>query len=83
MLAAGVRAKLTCVDPAKLPEEFAGREFDAELLSELPEGVDPCGENGEFHTFVYASPVFREALSVKGGEIVRRDGFVFADVMAE
>jgi len=83
MLAAGVRAKLTCVDPAKLPEEFAGREFDAGLLSELPEGVDPCGENGEFHTFVYASPVFREALSVKGGEIVRRDGFVFADVMAE
>ena len=83
MLDAGVRAKLTCVDPAKLPEEFAGREFDAGLLSELPEGVDPCGENGEFHTFVYASPVFREALSVKGGEIVRRDGFVFADVMAE
>ena len=83
MLAAGVRAKLTCVDPRKLPEEFAGREFDAGLLSELPEGVDPCGENGEFHTFVYASPVFREALSVKGGEIVRRDGFVFADVMAE
>ena len=83
MLAAGVRAKLTCVDPAKLPEEFAGREFDAGLLSELPEGVDSCGENGEFHTFVYASPVFGQALGVRGGEIVRRDGFVFADVMAE
>jgi len=81
MLAAGVRAKVTCVDPAQLAEEYAGREFDAEMVHGLPEGVDCCGENGEFHTFVYASPVFREPLAVRVGEIVRRDGFVFADVL--
>jgi uncharacterized protein (TIGR00290 family) len=83
MLASGVRAKVTCVDPAQLDEAFAGREFDATMVEALPAHADPCGENGEFHTFVYASPVFSATLAIKMGEIVRRDGFVFADVMAE
>ena len=83
MIAAGVRAKLTCVDPRKLPESYAGREFDAALLQDLPEGIDPCGENGEFHTFCYASPVFREAIPVTVGEVVTRDGFCFADLVSE
>lgn len=81
MIGAGVRAKLTCVDPRRLDARFAGREFDMRLLSELPVGVDACGENGEFHTFVYASPEFRSPLQVKPGEVVERDGFFFADVL--
>jgi len=80
MLAAGVRAVLTCVDPAKVPAELAGRAWDDDLLAELPEGVDPCGENGEFHTFVWDAPGFREPIAVEPGPIVERDGFVFADV---
>jgi len=81
MIAAGLRAKLTCVDPAKLDASFAGREFDAALLLELPEGIDPCGENGEFHSFVYEAPVFSSPIAVQTGEVVRRDNFVFADVL--
>ena len=81
MIAAGLRAKLTCVDPAKLDASFAGREFDAALLRELPEGIDPCGENGEFHSFVYEAPVFSSPIAVQTGEVVRRDNFVFADVL--
>lgn len=81
MVAQGVKAKLTCVDPSKLDRSFAGREYDAQLLADLPPGVDPCGENGEFHTFVYASPVFSSRIEVRMGEIVERDGFVFADVL--
>ena len=81
MIAAGLRAHLTCVDPKKLARSFAGREFDAELLAALPASVDPCGENGEFHTFAYAGPMFSEAIPVKRGEIVERDGFVFADIL--
>jgi uncharacterized protein (TIGR00290 family) len=80
MIAAGVRARITCIDPKKLPPEFAGREFDAAFLSDLPTGVDPCGENGEFHTFVYAGPMFRSPIPVELGEIVERDGFFFADL---
>ncbi|MGB8978869.1 MAG: ATP-binding protein [Terriglobales bacterium] len=80
MIESGVRAKLTCVDPKHLAPEFAGREFDEQLLSDLPPQIDPCGENGEFHTFVYAGPMFRHDLSVEPGEIVSRDGFVFADL---
>ncbi len=83
MISAGVGAKLTCVDPRKLPESFAGREFDAALLQDLPEGIDPCGENGEFHTFCYASPVFRAPIPVTVGEVVTRDGFCFADLVGE
>jgi len=80
MIDGGLRARLVCVDPRKLPPEFAGREFDAELLRDLPPGVDPCGENGEFHTCVYAGPMFREPIPIESGEVVERDGFVFADV---
>jgi diphthamide synthase (EF-2-diphthine--ammonia ligase) len=80
MIKSGVRAKLTCVDPNLLAPEFVGREFDEHLLSEFPPDIDPCGENGEFHTFVYAGPMFQHDLSVDVGEIVSRDGFVFADL---
>lgn len=83
MIAAGVRARLTCVDPAKLDRSFAGRDFSEELLRALPPGVDACGENGEFHTFVYEAPVFRRPIAVRPGEVVERDGFVFADVVPE
>ncbi len=81
MIAAGVKAKLTCVDPTKLDKSFAGREFDAALLKDLPEHVDPCGESGEFHTFVYDGPMFTSPIHVNSGEIVERDGFVFADLV--
>jgi uncharacterized protein (TIGR00290 family) len=81
MLDAGVRAVLTCVDPAQLPAEFAGRAFDADLLADLPDGVDPCGERGEFHTFVWDGPGFRSPIDVEVGEVVERDGFVFCDVL--
>jgi uncharacterized protein (TIGR00290 family) len=80
MLAAGVAARLTCVDPRRLAASFAGRRFDADLLAELPPGVDPCGENGEFHTFVTDGPMFTRPIAVAVGEIVERDGFVFADL---
>jgi uncharacterized protein (TIGR00290 family) len=81
MIAAGLRAKITCVDPKLLPREFAGREFDTAFLNDLPAGVDPCGENGEFHSFVYAGPMFRAAIEVQVGKIVERDGFFFADLL--
>ena len=80
MIEAGLRAKVTCVDPKVLASEFAGRDFDASFLADLPEGVDPCGENGEFHSFVYDGPMFRHPISVQVGEVVERDGFVFADL---
>lgn len=80
MIGAGVGAILTCIDPKKLDRSFAGRRFDATLLADLPDGVDPCGENGEFHSVVTAGPLFKEPLQVERGEIVERDGFVFADV---
>ncbi len=81
MIEAGVRARLTCVDPRKLDGSFAGREFDHRLLDLLPKNIDPCGENGEFHTFVYDSPVFSRPIEIESGIVVERDGFVFADVM--
>ena len=81
MLAGGLRARLTCVDPKQLAASFAGREFDAALLAELPPSVDPCGERGEFHTFCYAGPAFHHPIAVQSGEIVERDGFVFADLL--
>jgi len=81
MIEAGTRAKITCVDPAKLDRSFAAREFDMDLLNALPPAIDPCGENGEFHTFVYESPVFSRGIEVDTGEVVERDGFVFADVL--
>lgn len=81
MIRGGIKAKVTCVDPTKLDRSFAGRDFDAALLTALPASVDPCGENGEFHTFVYDAPVFSRPIDVRTGEIVERDGFVFADVL--
>ena len=80
MLAAGVRTKLSVVDTRKLGPSFAGREFDAALLAEFPEGIDPCGEYGEFHTFVYGGPMFKTPLSIELGETVVRDPFVFIDL---
>ena len=81
MIAVGIRATLTCIDPKKLDRSFAGRSFDAALLDALPEGVDPCGENGEFHTFASASPAFSSPIPIEVGEVVDRDGFVFADIV--
>jgi len=80
MIAAGLRSRIVCLDPRRLPASFAGREFDAALLAELPADVDPCGENGEFHTCVTGGPMFRQSLGVVPGETVERDGFVFADL---
>jgi diphthamide synthase (EF-2-diphthine--ammonia ligase) len=82
MIAAGVRAKLTCVDTTKLSQSFVGREFDQALLSALPDGVDPCGERGEFHSFVYAGPMLNAPVPVSVGVTVARDRFVFADLMS-
>lgn len=80
MIAAGLSARLTCVDPRRLSPSFAGRVFDAQLLADLPSDVDPCGENGEFHTFVTRGPMFAHDIDVVAGEVVERDGFVFADL---
>ncbi len=81
MVSSGVRASVTCVDPKQLSPAFAGRTFDPALLDELPAGVDPCGEKGEFHTFAFAGPMFRTPIAVQTGEIIERDGFVFADLL--
>lgn len=81
MVDVGLRAHLTCVDPRHLDRSFAGRMFDARLLDELPATVDPCGENGEFHTFVTHGPMFARPIDVVPGEVVERDGFVFADLV--
>jgi uncharacterized protein (TIGR00290 family) len=81
MVASGLKAILTCVDTSKLEADFAGRRFDADLLAELPTGIDPCGENGEFHSFVYAGPMFNSAIDVIAGETVVRDQFTFADLI--
>jgi uncharacterized protein (TIGR00290 family) len=81
MIAAGVKAKLVCVDTAKIAKSFAGREYDEDLLRELGPEFDPCGENGEFHTFVYEAPVFARPLKVSAGVVIERDGFAFADVL--
>lgn len=81
MIGGGLVAHVTCVDPRKLDRAFAGRVFDGAFLADLPEGVDPCGENGEFHTLVSAGPMLREAITVRRGEVVDRDGFVFADMV--
>lgn len=81
MIAAGVRATLTCVDPSHLPPAFAGREFDLGLLADLPPGVDPCGERGEFHTFCHAGPAFDRPVPIRVGDVIERDGFTFADLI--
>jgi uncharacterized protein (TIGR00290 family) len=81
MLDGGLRATLTCVDPRALDRSFAGRELDRALLLELPPGVDPCGENGEFHTFAWSGPMFEAPIAVAAGPVVERDGFAFADLL--
>lgn len=81
MVRGGLEAYLVCVDPRKLSKEFAGRRFDDSLLADLPPSVDPCGENGEFHTFVSNGPMFSRSISVAFGETMERDGFVFTDLV--
>jgi uncharacterized protein (TIGR00290 family) len=81
MIAAGLGAVLTCIDPKQLDQAFAGRLFDERLLDDLPPAADPCGERGEFHTFCFRGPMFDRELAVEVGEIVSRDGFCFADVL--
>src|SRR5712692_869581 len=81
MLDAGIEAILTCVDLRKLDASFAGRRFDDDLLRSLPAGTDPCGENGEFHTFVSAGPMFSASIPVSVGDTVQREGFAFADLL--
>ncbi len=79
MIAGDLRAKVVCVDSRQLDRSFAGREFDAPLLRDLPAAVDPCGENGEFHSCVYDGPMFSRPILLDAGEIVDRDGFIYAD----
>jgi diphthamide synthase (EF-2-diphthine--ammonia ligase) len=81
MILAGLRARITCVDPKQISASFVGREFDEALLVDLPESADPCGERGEFHTFAYAGPMFHHPVPIHTGEMVTRDGFVFADLL--
>jgi uncharacterized protein (TIGR00290 family) len=79
MIAGGLRAKIVCVDSSQLDPTFAGRDFDTDLLRNLPLSVDPCGENGEFHSCVYDGPMFSGPIALSSGEIVNRDGFIYAD----
>lgn len=82
MIEGGLDARIVCLDPRRLPESFAGRRFDASLLADLPAGVDPCGENGEFHTFACGGPMFSAPILVAPGRRVTRDGFLFCDLLA-
>ena len=81
MIRSGVKAKITCVDPKRLDRSYAGRNFDADFVADLPAFVDPCGENGEFHTFVFDAPVFSKPIQVESGGITERDGFITVDVL--
>ena len=80
MIGAGLRARITCVDSKALDASFAGREFDGALLGDLPPGADPCGENGEFHTFAYDGPMFHAPVAIEAGEVREIGGFVYADL---
>jgi uncharacterized protein (TIGR00290 family) len=82
-IASGFRAILVCVDPTQIDPSFCGREFDESLLADLPPSADPCGENGEFHTFVYDGPIFHRRVKAVRGEVVQRDGFWFCDLSAD
>jgi uncharacterized protein (TIGR00290 family) len=81
MMDGGLRARITCVDPRRVPASFAGRELDAQLMEDLPAGVDPCAENGEFHTCAYAGPMFSAPIGIEAGAVEEHDGFIFADFM--
>ena len=81
MISSGLRAVITCIAPEQTPKEFLGREFNESFLDSLPETIDPCGENGEFHSFVFAGPMFKERIEIVVGDTVHRDDFVFADVL--
>ena len=81
MIAGGLDARITCVDPRRLTASFAGRSFDSTLLADLPPDVDPCGEGGEFHTCVVGGPMFAAPILIVVGEVVERDGFIFADLL--
>ncbi len=81
MIQGGLQARLTCVDPRVLDAAFVGRAFDEDLLRDLPDGVDPCGERGEFHSFCHAGPMFSRPIPIRSGEVVTRDGFTFADLL--
>ena len=83
MVRGGLRAKVTCIDPKHLPAEFSGHEYDKAFLEKIPDNVDPCGENGEFHSFVYDGPMFKGKVNVCVGETVTRDGFVYTDLLPE
>ena len=81
MISGGLRTVITCINPKQTPKEFVGKEFDETFLDSLPETIDPCGENGEFHSFVFDGPMFKEKIEIFVGDIVHRDDFVFADVL--
>ncbi len=81
MVQSGLRAIITCIDPKKLSSDFVGRTYDETFLDDLPDEIDPCGENGEFHSYAYSGPMFNESISIAVGEVVERDGFVFADLI--
>lgn len=81
MVRGGLKATLTCVDPRKVPAELAGHEYNYDLFDSLPKHVDPCGENGEFHTFAWGGPMYQHPIGVSKGDVVERDGFVYADLL--
>jgi diphthamide synthase (EF-2-diphthine--ammonia ligase) len=81
MISAGLRARLSCIDSRVLDPGFAGRDFDSTLLTDLPASTDPCGENGEFHSFVYAGPMFRAPIAIETGEVRNVDGFIYMDLL--
>ncbi len=81
MVQSGLRAQITCVDPKKIDPSFAGREYNQSLINDLPDNVDPCGENGEFHSFCFAGPMFSQPVDITLGDTVEREGFVFSDLL--
>lgn len=81
MINNGLKTIITCIDPKQIPQEFVGKEFNDKFLASLPESVDPCGENGEFHSFVYDAPMFNSPIQISVGEIIHRDNFIFADLL--
>ena len=81
MVAGGLKAVITCIDPRSLPEQFAGREYNNSFLDEIPDAIDPCGEHGEFHSFAFDGPMFNRPIEITRGECVHRDGFIFTDLL--